>query len=169
LTSWAIEPLGDDHDLEAFDCGTDELSEWLRRHARNSTGQGTRTYLLVDAKTRRVAGYFSLAPHLIEREETPKKIGRGAPRRIPAILLAKLALDRSEQGKGLGSELLIRALEAVVKAARVAGGKVVVVDAIHEAAARFYEGHDFQRLPRSPLRLALKLSTVAKALDLEWP
>lgn len=99
----------------------------------------------------------------------PPKIERGAPRQIPAILLAKLALDQSVQGQGLGSELLIFALRTIVEAVRRAGGRLVIVDAIDDAVRRFYEHHDFQPLPGDDRRLVLKLSTAAKALGLDWP
>jgi GNAT superfamily N-acetyltransferase len=166
--TYSIQPLAD-HDLGAFDCGNEELSQWLKRHARQATRQGTRTYVLVSDETTAVLGYFAIAPHLLDREDTPKKIGRGAPRQIPAILLAKLALDRRAQGQGLGSELLVRALEHIVEAARTAGGKVIVVDAIDDKAIGFYERHDFEAVPGSPGRLLKKLSTVALALGLPWP
>lgn len=167
--TYRVERLDDRHDLEPFDCGNDELSEWLKRHARSATGQGTRTYVLVAEPTGRVVGYFAIAPHMVEREEVPRPVGRGAPRQIPAILLAKLALDRGWHGSGLGSDLLVRALAMIVEAAQVAGGKLVVVDAIDEAATRFYERHDFDVVPGSSTRLVKKLSTVAKALVLPWP
>jgi GNAT superfamily N-acetyltransferase len=166
---FSIQPLSQHHDVRSFDCGNEELSDWLKRHAHVTTKQGTRTYVLVSDETAAVAGYFSIAPHLLEREEAPKRIGRGAPRRIPSILLAKLALDRSEQGKGLGSDLLVQALELVVDVARSAGGKIVVVDAVDEVAARFYEHHDFGAVTGDPHRLIKKLSTVARALELPWP
>ncbi|MFA5785436.1 MAG: GNAT family N-acetyltransferase [Actinomycetota bacterium] len=167
--TYRVEALDDDHDLQPFDCGNDPLNEWLKRHARHATGQGTRTYVLVDERTGGVVGYFAIAPHLVEREEMPSRIGRGAPRRIPGILLAKLALDRDAQGCGLGGDLLVRALEMIVEGARVAGGKLVVVDAVDEAATRFYEHHDFDAVPGNPSRLVRKLSTVATALRLPWP
>jgi GNAT superfamily N-acetyltransferase len=167
--TYRVEPLHDDHDLEPFDCGNDELSEWLKRYARHATGQGTRTYVLLDERTGRVVGYFAIAPHMVEREQMPRRIGRGAPRQIPAILLAKLALDRDAQGRGLGSDLLVRALEMIVEVAQVAGGKLVVVDAIDEAASRFYEHHDFDATPGNPSRLVKKLSTVAAAVGRPWP
>jgi hypothetical protein len=59
--SYRVEPLAG-HDLDAFDCGHDALTEWLQRHAQNATGQGTRTYLLVEDATGAVAGYFAIAP-----------------------------------------------------------------------------------------------------------
>jgi GNAT superfamily N-acetyltransferase len=167
--SYRVEPLGAGHDLDDFACGHRELDEWLKRYARGATGQGTRTYLLIEEASGTVVGYFALAPHLIEREQAPQSIGRGAPRRIPAILLAKLALHERLQGQGLGSELLVHALTTILAAARSAGGRIVVVDAIDEDAASFYRAHDFQPSPTNPHRLVLKLSTIARALGLTWP
>jgi GNAT superfamily N-acetyltransferase len=157
------------HDLDAFACGRSDLDEWLTRHARGATRQGTRTYLLIEEATGALAGYFALAPHLVEREQTPRGVGRGAPRCIPAILLAKLALHERLQGQGLGAELLVHALTTILAAARAAGGRIVVVDAIDDDAASFYRAHDFQPSPTNPHRLVLKLSTVARALGLAWP
>lgn len=165
--TYSVEPL-DDHDLAEFDCGNAALDEWLRRHARTVTGQGTRTYVLVDGDGS-VHGYFAIAPHLLGREDAPRRLARGAPEQIPAILLAKLALDSAAQGQGLGSELLVSALDVVVAAARRAGGRVVLVDAIDDEARAFYEHHDFELLPGRTHRLVMKLSSAAKALGVPWP
>jgi GNAT superfamily N-acetyltransferase len=163
-----VEPLDDGHDLSAFRSGNDALDEWLRAHARVATGQGTRTYVVVDA-SKSVVGYFAIRPHVVAREHLPKKIGRGAPREIPAILLAKLALSADQQGQGLGSELLVLALQTMIDAARAAGGKVIVVDAVDDAATAFYLHHDFVSLPNRSDRLVMKISTAAKALGFDWP
>ena len=165
--TYRVEPLAG-HDVEPFSCGNDALDEWLHRHARTATGQGTRTYVLVDTDGA-VVGYFALTPHYLNRDEAPPRLARGAPRQIPAILLAKLAVDRSIQGQGLGAELLVRALDTIVDAARRAGGRVVVVDAIDDTAKAFYEHHDFQALPGHDRRLVMKLSTAAHALGVQWP
>jgi GNAT superfamily N-acetyltransferase len=165
--TFRVEPL-DEHALEGFRCGVDELDEWLIHHARTATGQGTRTYVLVDEDAS-VVGYFAITPHLIRREEAPARIARGAPREIPAILLAKLAVDRSQQGSGLGSELLVSAIATIVEAARRAGGRLIVVDAINAKARDFYQHHDFQAVPGNDRRLVMKLSTAAKALGVAWP
>jgi GNAT superfamily N-acetyltransferase len=167
--SHRIEPLTAGHDLDAFTCGRPTLDTWLREHAHRATRQGTRTYLLIGERTEAAVGYFAIAPHLIEREEAPRRIGRGAPQQIPAILLAKLALHERLHGQGLGAELLIHALTTIVTAARAAGGRIVIVDAIDDNAASFYRAHDFEQTPNDPLRLTLKLSTVAEALRLPWP
>lgn len=165
--TFRVEPL-DEHALEGFRCGIDELDEWLIHHARTATGQGTRTYVLVDDGGS-VVGYFAITPHLVRREEAPTRIARGAPREIPAILLAKLAVGREQQGSGLGSELLVSAITTIVEAARRAGGRLIVVDAINDKARSFYEHHDFEAVPGNDHRLVMKLSTAAKALGVPWP
>lgn len=162
-----IEPLGE-HSLENFTSGNEELDEWLANYAHTATGHGTRTYVLVDVD-RLVVGYFAVAPHLLRRKDAPSRIARGAPENIPAVLLAKLALDSSVQGQGLGSELLVAALGVILDAARRVGGKVVVVDAIDDGARSFYERHEFVRFPGQSHRLLMKLSVVAKTFGVAWP
>lgn len=165
--NFVVRPLADGDDFSPFDCGVEQLNLWLRAHAPTARGQGTRTYVVEgDGK---VIGYFAVAPHTVDRADMSKSVGRGAPRQIPAVLLAKLALDRSVHGDGLGSELLVVALGRIIAAARMVGGKLVVVDAIDSSAAAFYAHHDFLTIPENPLRLVQKLSTVAKALDQPWP
>lgn len=166
--TFRLEPLADHHDLAEFRCGNTELDVWLRHHARTAMGQGTRTYVVVDEDDR-VVGYFSVAPHTIERDQLSKKSGRGAPQHIPAILLAKLALAEHVHGKHLGSELLVVALDTIVEAARRAGGKFVVVDAIDATAAAFYSHHEFEPMPVNPRRFTRKLSTIARAIGKTWP
>jgi GNAT superfamily N-acetyltransferase len=167
--SYRVEPLTAGHDLHAFDSGHDALNSWLRQHAGRAIGQGTRTYLLIEQATSAVVGYFAIVPHLLERDDAPPSVRHGAPQRIPAILLAKLALDKSLHGQGLGAELLVHALTTIIAAARAAGGRLVVVDAVDENAVRFYCAHDFQPSPTAPRRLLIKLSTAAHALGLTWP
>jgi GNAT superfamily N-acetyltransferase len=166
--SYLAEHLGEHHDLSGFDCGNEELNAWLRLYARTATGQGTRTYVVVD-EDNDVVGYFAIAPHTIDRDRLSKSQGRGAPGQIAAVLLAKLALDRRLRGQGLGSDLLIAALTTIVEAARRVGGKMVVVDAIDESALSFNLHHEFESIPGNPHRLVRKLSTIARALDLPWP
>ena len=166
--SLGVVALDESHDVESFTSGNIELDGWLRLHAPNATGQGTRTFVVIDEGDA-VVGYFAIAPHVLDRDDAPTKLGRGAPRQIPAILLAKLALSAELHGQGFGAELLVRALATIIDAARAAGGKVVVVDAIDESAAAFYRHHDFEPLPDRDDRLVMKLSTAARALGVAWP
>jgi GNAT superfamily N-acetyltransferase len=111
-----------------------------------------------------VVAYFSLAAHLVVRADLPPRLGRGSPDAIPAVLLARLALDRSLQGQGLGGELLVDALSRAVQASEVAAARLVVVDAIDEAAAAFYEHHGFVAVPGNRQRLVQKVNDIAAAL-----
>ncbi|MGE4428630.1 MAG: N-acetyltransferase [Solirubrobacteraceae bacterium] len=164
-----VEPLAERHQVEAFRCGVPDLDEWLARHAHGAAGHGTRTHVLTDRVGTRVLGYFAIAPHLVARDELPRSIGRGGPARIPAILLAKLALAAELQGEGLGNELLVHALRTIVRAARIAGGRLLVVDALDDGAAAFYRARGFVDVPAGDRRLVLKLSTAARLLGEPWP
>ena len=167
--SHRLEPLADAHELDSFDCGDPGLSDWLKQHARHATGQGTRTYVLVEHASNSVVGYFAVAAFLIEREQMPRRIGRGAPRRIPAILLAKLALDRRRHGKGWGRNCSYMPSPRSFAPRAPPAARLVVVDAVDDRAAAFYTAHDFQPVPNNPHRLVMKLSTAAGALDIPWP
>jgi len=111
-----------------------------------------------------VRAYLSLAAHLVARSDVPKRAGHGSPSSIPAVLLARLALHRSLHGQNLGGELLWDALARVVSASDIAAARLVVVDAIDEAAARFYAHHGFNGIPGNPHRLVQKVSDIAAAL-----
>jgi GNAT superfamily N-acetyltransferase len=158
------EPLADRHQLAQFSSGSDSLDVWLQRHARHAQAMRTARTFVWHAEDERVVAYFSLAAHLVVRAELPRKVARGAPEAIPAVLLARLALDRSLHGQGLGGELLLDALSRAVQASEVAAARLVVVDAIDEAAVAFYEHHGFTAVPGNRQRLVQKISDIAAAL-----
>lgn len=166
---FGVEPLRARHETTAFTCGNQELDRWLAESALGVAGHGTRTYVVAEERSNRIVGCFAIAPHLLRSLDPPPRVARGAPRLIPAILLAKLALHKDLHGRGLGAELLIRALEVIVAAARRAGGRLVVVDAIDEPARNLYRHHGFDPLPSRDDRLILKLSTAARSLGADWP
>lgn len=111
-----------------------------------------------------VVGYFSLCPHEVRRDVLPSALAHGSPYAVPAILLARLALDASLHGKGLGTDLLLDALTRAAEAVEIVGGRLIVVDALDEQAARFYEHHGFRAAPSRPARLFRKASDVAAAV-----
>jgi GNAT superfamily N-acetyltransferase len=157
------------HVVTGFDSGERVLDDWLIGSALNADRMGTaRTFVWLDDELRVVA-YMSLCPHEIRREVLPSKVGRGSPNVIPAILLARLALDRRLHGEGFGAQLLVDALGRAVDAVRLAGGRFIVVDALHERAAAFYVRFGFQKVPEMPLRLVMRASDAAAALGLPWP
>ena len=163
------ERLRPHHQTQGFDSGESILDNWLTASALPADRMGTaRTFGWCD-EVSHVVAYVSLCPHDVRRESIPSAIGRGSPNVIPSILLARLALDRSLQGGGLGAQLLVDAVGRAVDAVRVAGGRLLVVDALHERASAFYEHHGFQRVPGVSLRLVMKASDAAASLGLPWP
>lgn len=152
-------PLDQSHDTTAFRCGEDSLDSWLVEHAHSEIRRGTaRVWVWLD-ETGLVVAYYSLSASKVSREDVPTKIGRGGPREIPAVLVGRLALDRSLRGQDLGEVLLADALSRIVDATRTVGARLVVVDALHEKAAAFYERYGFRRVPGS-LRLVQKVADI---------
>ncbi|HET7385410.1 MAG TPA: GNAT family N-acetyltransferase [Nocardioidaceae bacterium] len=158
------EHLGADHAVEGFVSGKAALDDWLRRSARHAEAANTgRTFVWVEPGSTNVVAYFTLAAHLVRREAVPRSIGHGSPSAIPAILLARLALDRSLQGQGLGGQLLLDALQRAGEASSRAAARLVVVDAIDGSAAEFYLRFGFRPCP-APHRLVRKTSEIIAAL-----
>ncbi|HEX4016817.1 MAG TPA: GNAT family N-acetyltransferase [Frankiaceae bacterium] len=152
------------HDVAGFRCGEPSLDTWLREQAVPATARRTaRTWVWLDGQDTVVA-YYALAAHKISREEVPGKISRGGPAEIPAVLLARLALAVSLRGQNLGEVLLADALARVVDATRTVAARLVVVDALHEKVAHFYERLGFRRIPGS-LVLVQKIADVEAALS----
>ena len=163
------ERLRVEHVLTGFDSGEPVLDDWLIGSALNADRSGTaRTFVWSDDELQVVA-FMIMCPHEIRREVLPSKVARGTPNVIPAILLARLALDRRLHGEGLGAQLLVDAIGRAVDAVRLAGGRFIVIDALHERAAAFYRRFGFQEVPDVPLRLVMKASDDAASLGLPRP
>lgn len=151
----------DRHDAVSFDSGIAVLDDWLRRTAPVAAAAGTAaTWVL--CRGDQVVGYYALAMSSIERRAAPARLGRGQPASIPVLLLARLALDRGEQGSGLGADLLQDALVRALAGARHYGARAVVVDAIDDRAAGFYQHHGF--LPLEARRLYRRVSDIERSL-----
>jgi len=127
-----------------------------------------RTFVLHEGG-RRVIGYYSLAMGRVQEDELPSPVARGGPRVVPVVLVARLAVDRGAQGKGMGGELLWDAMSRAFAANSLAAARAVVVDALDERAASFYEHFGFIRVTsvgQFPFRLAIKVSPVERNLGL---
>ena len=152
-----LERLSPTHDLSAFDSGNEILDSWLKRHALSAQAMDSaRTFVTV--RTERVVGYVSLTMGSVQRADAPAKLIRRLPGYpVGMVLIARLAIDRNEQGHGLGRRLLADALRMAVVAGEAAAARLVVVDAIDERAAQFYRHHGFTaELGESRLYLRMK-------------
>ncbi len=144
--------------MSQFGSGRPDLDRWLKQHAVSTEARRTgRTFVWQDDG--RVVAYYTIAAHVLVRDGLPKALGRGNPAQIPSVLLARLALDKTLQGRGLGAVVLAEALGRVVEATRTVAARFVVVDAIDETAAAFYARHGFRGIPNT-LRLVQKVSDI---------
>lgn len=157
------ESLMDHHQLTEFDCGKPELNLWLQNSARQAERLRTCRSTVWHAGDDVVVAYYGIVAHVVERVDLSKSVGRGSPDRVPAVLLARLALDRSMQGQRYGSLLLADALAKIVGASDLVAARLVVVDAIDDQAARFYAKHGFVATPVAG-RMVRKVSDIAAEL-----
>ncbi len=150
------------HDRAAFDCGVPALNDYLHKYALQNQKKGAaRTY--VCTRGQRIVGYYSLAFGSVRSEQAPHEISHGLGRYpIPILLLARLAIDQGEKGKGLGKGLLKDALLRAVQASHIAGLRAVLVHAKDQDAASFYRHFGFQPSPTAPLHLYLGLNDLTR-------
>jgi GNAT superfamily N-acetyltransferase len=151
----SIEKLRRDHVLDSFDCGKEDLNRFLKRQAwNNQQAHSAQTYVL--AKDPRVLGYYSLAAGAVTHDEATERVKKGLARHpIPVILLARLAVDVSIHGKGVGSALLKDALMRTAQAADTIGARALLVHAKDESAKAFYQHFTFETSPSDPYHLLL--------------
>ena len=167
MTAWHEEPISKKHDREAFDWGDEALNEFLRRYARKSHERGgAKTFLAIeDAGSKAILGFYSLSPASVEYTRTPEVIRQGLARYdVPGFRLARLAVDRRWQGRGIGGQLLLAAGRRCLLAAAEVGGVVLVIDAKNERVAAWYASCGAVPLLDAPLTLLLPLATVEAAL-----
>ena len=95
---------------------------------------------MVESKQERVCGYYDLAAAAIAHEQATERARKGQPRHpIPAVLLARLAVDASIQGRGVGAWLLQDAMRRALSASDAVGMRVLLVHALDDNARDFYE------------------------------
>lgn len=159
-----IEKLRREHVLDAFDCGQADLNAWLIRYAlQNQTAGAAQTY--VGIANDAVVGYYSLAVGQVEYAEADERLRKGLARHpVPIMLLARLAVDRQWQGKGVGGGLLRDAVLRTLQASHIAGIRALVVHAKDDAARRFYERFDFAPSPTDPLHLFVLLKDLRRMI-----
>lgn len=152
----APEPLTDEHLLDQFGSGMPILDDWLRRRAIGNQATGaTRSFVV--CRDMRVIGYYALAAAAIASNEAPGRLRRNMPDPIPMVLLGRLAIDRQEQGKQLGTLLLRDAVRRIQQVSHEIGIVGILVHAIADAAKRFYLRRGFVEAPSSPMTLVARL------------
>jgi predicted N-acetyltransferase YhbS len=160
------QPLERGHGRERFSCGEPELDRWLADHSLGAHASGSaRVFVSTDGL--RIVGYYALAAAQLQpgeaNERTLKEQPKGRP--VPAILLARLAVDLNHQGKGLGRSLLQDAMLRANEAADELGIRVMLVHAKHDRASRWYRRFGFEESPTDPLHLMLLMKDLRAFLS----
>jgi GNAT superfamily N-acetyltransferase len=158
------EKLATRHNTAAFDCGREPLNCFLQKFAlANQQNGSAQTYVV--CQNQRVVGFYSLSVGSVLPAETPAHVSQGLARHpIPVMLLARLAVDRNVQGRGLGKALLKDALLRTAAAADIAGLRALLVHAKDESARNWNLAFDFEPSPTNPFHLFLLMKDLRAAL-----
>ncbi len=161
MTQFRIEKLDPGHTIEAFNCGQDALNRYLVRFALvNQRANAARTYVGLADDT--VIGYYTLTVGEIAHGEAAQRLVKGLARHpVPAMILARLAVHRDWQGRGIGAGLLKDAMLRTLQAADIAGIRAIVVHAKDDNARAFYEHFGFAPSPTDPYHLYLLVKELA--------
>jgi GNAT superfamily N-acetyltransferase len=161
-----VEPLGKQHNLDEFDCEKHEsLNTWLKKYARaNQASDTSKTYVV--HRNNVVVAYYAIAAGSVRKHDASARVAKGGqPDPIPISLLARLAVDKHEQGRGLGKALLKDALLRIEQAADIIGIRAILVHAIDADAANFYKNFDFEESPVNELHLMLLMKDLRATLN----
>ncbi len=158
---YSIAPLGAQHDRAAFSCGEPSLDSYLQRQASQDVRRDLAAcYVLTRGDSATIIGYYTLSASSIELIGLPPELVKKSGRYplVPAVLLGRLAVDQRFQGQGMSGLPLMDALRRALRTG--VGVKLMIVDALNDSAARFYEHYDFRRFADQPMRLYLPLSAI---------
>lgn len=152
-----------------FVCGKPELDDWIRTKAgQNERRNNTRTFVALDPESGRVIGYYATTTYRLDLDEAATAYGAGKKHYpIPAVLLARLAVDGTWAGRGVGRQLLVHALGGFAAASRAVGFEVVVVHAVDPDAVTFYARYGFTRFQSHPLHLFMATKDLIRTFGLD--
>ena len=162
-----IQVLQKSHDRKAFNCGEPELDNYLQKIARQHVNKGiAKTFVLIDSKTpQSILGYMSLSACEILADEIPHHWKKKYPHKLPAMKLARLAVDINQQKKGYGQLLMVDALHKALNVAKNLGIVGLFVDAKHRKAKTFYKQYGFLALPEQLDNLFLPIKAINELIN----
>ena len=157
-------PLDGSRDRSGFDCGNEALNSYLLRYSwQNQKNNYSRTFVM--CRDLRVVGYYTLVAGSVSPADVPQSMTRGSPKHnVPIILLARLAVDRPEQGQGVGKAFLKHAALSALAAADFVGCRAMMVHAKDATAAEFYVKYGFEQSPVNALTLFMLTSDLEASL-----
>lgn len=153
------------HVTTEFESGAEELDSWLRDYAWVNHKSGN-ARVFVAARSDRVVGYYALATAGVEKVQVPEELKKGGvPQQVPCLLLARLAVDRSESNRGIGRGLLVDAIRRAIRVSEDAGVRALLIHARNDEARRFHDHlGEFVQSPTDPLHRFLHLKHARKLM-----
>ena len=150
--------------LKKFDCGIEKLNEFLLRYAIRNDELGIgRTFVALNSNNH-ILGYFTLATAQVAYQEVPDEYKGKLPKYpIPALRIARLAVNKELQGNGIGKWLLSQVFIKAVQVSDITGLYLIIVDA-KETSKSFYEHYGFQKFMDENLSYFMLLDTIRNAL-----
>ena len=166
MVEWIVEPFDKQHDRDGFTCGKPPLDDFIRaRVSQYEKRRLGKTFVAVTKGEPKILGYYTLAAGAVSYQHLPIDTSRKLPKHpVPVVLLARLAVDQSAQGKRLGEGLLLDALQRALDLSVGLGVYAVEVDAIDDDAVKFYQKYGFAPLLDDPLHLYLPTVTIETLL-----
>ena len=159
----APELLAAHHHTGAFDSGVPSLDTWLQRRAlQNQANDASRTFVVCEEGA--VVAYYALASSSVATTGAIGRFRRNMPDPIPVVVLGRLAIARSHQGRGLGRALFRDAGKRVLYAADAIGIRGLLVHALSEDAKAFYLALGLEPSPIDPMTLMITLVDLRLAL-----
>lgn len=152
-------------DRSSFSSGAVELDDWFARFAWENLRAGNAVTYVVEHE-QQVLGYYAIAAAGVSTEHVPASFAARRPTDIPCVLLARLAVATSVQGRGLGVALFRDAIERSVVVSKSIGAACLLVHARDDAARDFYLAHaDLLPSPIDPLHLILPMKAAKRFVD----
>jgi GNAT superfamily N-acetyltransferase len=161
--SLAVEKLHRTHNVEPFSCGQAELDRFLIRHALQAQ-QSNSSQTYVALSNHEIIGYYTIVAGEVAHAQAPERVIKGMPRHpIPLLVLARLAVLSSAQGRGVGSGLLLDALGRTLQVADMIGVRALAVHAKDEQAVAFYRHFGFTPSPTDARHLFMIIKDIRLA------
>jgi GNAT superfamily N-acetyltransferase len=161
--AFRLQVLGVSHARDGFACGVEALDVYFARQVTQDVRRrASACYAAVQAKTDKVAGYYTLAAGGVPLTDLPEALTKRLPRypSVPVARVGRLAVDKTFQGKKLGGALIA---DAAIRAMRSEVAVfALVVDAKDDAAEAFYLHHGFERFGTKARQLIVSLKHFAQ-------
>ena len=153
-----VQPLNDFHDRKRFDCGDENLNNWLNQTAKQHKEKGvSSTFVSVTHESSaEILGFYAISLAELVNADLPSQYGKRLPKKVPVFRLGRLATALSYQGKGVGEFMLFDAIDRAIRISAEVGGIGLVVNAKH-SAVEFYQNYGFEQMADHPQNLFLPL------------